>query len=315
PASGPKPVSVTGLVTYAQCPKRFYWSEVDPLPRRANPAAVRGTEIHRRIELHHRGIVPLPIGDETPSYDLVTEEPAAPGAFETFLGSRFARRPADLVEQPFNLTIRSTVVRGRIDAIYIDNGKWEIVDFKSGRPSDDPSRVVQLQAYAVAAGSYELGRPKPESLVVTFAYLGGGGAEESHVADEAWLEEAGSTMERLVAGIESDAFGETPGPWRGCRDFLRFCDAGRRFIGARAHGDAGRGSPRLSDRIRPHRRVDRSVPEGGAPSRRDREPGHRQRASGRRAGSGGHRPPRRDGQRRRCRPHRLVPRRGPGCRR
>lgn len=232
PASGPKPVSVTGLVTYAQCPKRFYWSEVDPLPRRANPAAVRGTEIHRRIELHHRGIVPLPIGDETPSYDLVTEEPAAPGAFETFLGSRFARRPADLVEQPFNLTIRSTVVRGRIDAIYIDNGKWEIVDFKSGRPSDDPSRVVQLQAYAVAAGSYELGRPKPESLVVTFAYLGGGGAEESHVADEAWLEEAGSTMERLVGGIESEAFGETPGPWCGSCDFLRFCDAGRRFMGA-----------------------------------------------------------------------------------
>ncbi|MFZ0013388.1 MAG: ATP-dependent helicase, partial [Acidimicrobiia bacterium] len=39
-------VSVTSLVTYAQCPKRFYWSDVDPLPRRRNPAAVRGSEIH-----------------------------------------------------------------------------------------------------------------------------------------------------------------------------------------------------------------------------------------------------------------------------
>ena len=58
-----RPVSVTGLVTYAQCPRRFYWSEVDPLPRRVNPAAVRGTEIHRRIELHQKGIVPLAVDD------------------------------------------------------------------------------------------------------------------------------------------------------------------------------------------------------------------------------------------------------------
>ena len=48
-------VSVTGLVTYADCPKRFYWSEVDRLPRRPSSAARRGVELHRRIELYSRG--------------------------------------------------------------------------------------------------------------------------------------------------------------------------------------------------------------------------------------------------------------------
>ena len=38
-------VSVTGLVTYATCPKRYYWSEVDRLPRRPGPAARRGDPV------------------------------------------------------------------------------------------------------------------------------------------------------------------------------------------------------------------------------------------------------------------------------
>ncbi len=60
-----KQVSVTSLVTYAQCPKRYFWSEVDRLPRRRNPAATAGTEVHRRIELFQRGEVPFEVVDET----------------------------------------------------------------------------------------------------------------------------------------------------------------------------------------------------------------------------------------------------------
>lgn len=232
PAAVPetRPVSVTGLVTYAQCPKRFYWSEVDPLPRRLNPAAVRGTELHRRIELHQKGIIPLPI-DDTPSYDAVAEDDWSPGAYDTYLRSRFADRQAALVEQPFNLEVGRTVIRGRIDAIYVEGDRWEIVDFKSGLPSDDPNRLVQLQAYAVAANDVDFGLPSPADLRVTFAYLGGGGHEETHVADRGWTERARDAVTGLVSGIESGAFEETPGTW--CRhcDFVRFCPAGREFLG------------------------------------------------------------------------------------
>ncbi len=90
PGEQPSSVSVTGLVTYAQCPKRFYWTDVDPLPRRRNDAATRGTEIHRRIELHQRGQVPFE--DLEPDlYDVVGESGGDDvGAFQVYEDSRFA---------------------------------------------------------------------------------------------------------------------------------------------------------------------------------------------------------------------------------
>ena len=55
-------------------------------------------------------------------------------------------------------------VRGRVDAIYADDDHWEVVDFKSGRPKDDPARVVQLEAYAVAVNQVDFGGERPEPL-------------------------------------------------------------------------------------------------------------------------------------------------------
>src|SRR5207253_3914288 len=46
----PTALSVTSLVTYARCPKQFYWSVVRPLPRQSSAAARLGTEVHRWIE-------------------------------------------------------------------------------------------------------------------------------------------------------------------------------------------------------------------------------------------------------------------------
>ncbi len=228
--SSPAPVSVTGLVTYAQCPRRFFWSEVDPLPRRANPAATRGTEVHRQIELHQRGIVPLESDPET-FYDRAGDEAAAPNAYQTYLASRFANTTATLVEQPFNLDVGSRRVRGRIDAIYSGEEGWEVVDFKSGVLSDDPSRVVQLQAYAVAVDRIDFGLPRPASINVTFAYLGGGGSEISYRADSVWIDAAASRLDELMDGIEGERFEEVPGDWCRSCDFIRFCRPGREFLG------------------------------------------------------------------------------------
>ncbi len=223
-------VSVTGLVTYSQCPKRYFWSEVDPLPRRSNPAAIKGTEVHRRIELHQRGVVPL--GPEDHPYDGVEREVGTPGAYQTYLASRFARARAQLVEQPFTVEVGDGHrIRGRIDAIYSDGRHWEVVDFKSGRPHDDPARIVQLHAYAVAVNEVDFGIPGPEALTMTFAFLGGGGSEESHQADLAWLEDARSSVASLVEGIGAARFPEMTGEWCGRCDFLRFCPPGREAMG------------------------------------------------------------------------------------
>lgn len=224
----PPTVSVTGLVTYAQCPKRFYWSDVDPLPRRPNPAATRGTEVHRRIELHQRGQVPFDEVSES-LYD-VPDGPGggSKGAYETYEASRFAGARASLIEVPFTLGLETGFrVRGRIDAVYVDPAGWEVVDFKSGRPSDDPSRIVQLQAYAVAVDAVEFGPPKPEEMKVTFAYLGDGLTEVSYDADPEWVDEARRSLEELTRSIADSQYEEDPGPWCGSCDFLQFCAPGQ----------------------------------------------------------------------------------------
>ena len=226
-------VSVTGLVTYAQCPKRFFWSEIDPLPRRRSVAAIAGTEIHRRIELHQRGQVPFEVL-EPDLYDAVDDgdETVGVGGFKAFLDSRYGIEQAQLVEVPFAIEMANGYqVRGRIDAVYARERIWEIVDFKSGRRKNDPSRIVQLQAYALAATQIDFGLDAPEQIDVSFAYLGGGLDVQTERADEPWREDARKHLEGLTAAIDAEEFEAVPGDW--CRhcDFLRFCEPGKQEVG------------------------------------------------------------------------------------
>jgi DNA helicase II / ATP-dependent DNA helicase PcrA len=235
PATSGVVTSVSGLVTYAGCPKRYYWSEVDRLPRRHSPAARRGVDVHRRIELHHKGIVPLDeaqpgLYDLTPVDMTGTAAVESADAFATFAESRFATERPYLVEAPFELRLGEDVtVRGRIDAVYRTGGRWEVVDFKSGRPNRDPSTAVQLQAYALAVHEQAFTSHRPEHLMVTFAYLGDGLVEHSETVDERWLSDARSRLEALATDIRSERF--DPQPSAGCRrcDFITFCPAGRAF--------------------------------------------------------------------------------------
>jgi DNA helicase-2/ATP-dependent DNA helicase PcrA len=228
--------SVTGLVAYAGCPLRFRWSHLDRLPRRPSVAARRGVELHRRIELFHRGTVSF--DEATPDfYDSVEEPSGAPvaSAFDRFAASRFADARPMLIETPFELALGATRVTGRIDAVYeLAPGHWEIVDFKSGRPSRDPARFVQLEAYAIAADEAGLGGGRtPEDITVTFAYFGGDQAhEESTRVDAEWLDSARSHLEELVAGAAAGPYPAEPGDrCRSC-DFSGFCDEGSAWIEA-----------------------------------------------------------------------------------
>ena len=237
-AAEPEPpsTSATGLVTYAQCPQRFFWTTVDPLPRRFSAAARRGTDIHRRIELHNLGAVPLTepadVADVADADAPTGVGSGGPGPFEVFMESRFASMMPRLTEAPFEISLdRGVRVRGRIDAVYVEHDRWEIVDFKSGRPRTDPGLKVQLETYAVAMDRiHDIGT---DPLTVTFAYLGGGRLEEtSETADPGWRAEAAAHLDSLAAGIESEMFDPTPGELCGSCDFLRFCPAGKRFLEA-----------------------------------------------------------------------------------
>src|SRR4029077_6919107 len=86
-------VSVGGVIDFARCPKRFYWTSVRPLPRFSGPAARRGTEVHRWIELRGAGQTSLSELDAPPDLtaDELSSEPGKVARLQdAFLASRFA---------------------------------------------------------------------------------------------------------------------------------------------------------------------------------------------------------------------------------
>jgi DNA helicase-2/ATP-dependent DNA helicase PcrA len=233
PPVAPRTVSASGVIVYARCPTRFYWSSVRPLPRFSGPAARIGTEVHRWIERRAVGQGTLLDPDETP--DLTAEELVGePGKVErlrqAFLDSRFAGLPPRYVERAFLLALEGSVIGGRIDAIYgQDEGPWEVVDWKTGRrpASDDPLASLQLDVYGLAC--VEIWGRRPQDLTLTYLYLASG-EEVSHPMGDP--EQVRARVATSLSAIARGEFEPTPGPQ--CRhcDFRAFCDAGKGWLTA-----------------------------------------------------------------------------------
>jgi DNA helicase-2/ATP-dependent DNA helicase PcrA len=227
----PTVVSASGVIDYARCPRRFYWSSVRPLPRFSGPAARIGTEVHRWIERRSSGQASLLELDEPP--DLTVEELAGePGKLErlrrAFLDSRFADMVPLYAERAFILSIGGYRIAGRIDAIYgSEDGPWEVVDWKTGRKpdADDPLAGMQLDVYGLAC--VEIWGRRPEDISLTYLYLAGGGEESRPMGDPA---EVRAAVQRALEGIGGAAFDPTPGEHCRFCDFRPFCEAGRAWL-------------------------------------------------------------------------------------
>jgi ATP-dependent DNA helicase UvrD/PcrA len=224
-------LATTSLVTYARCPKRFYWSTVQPLPRFPGAGARIGTEIHKWIERTSSGQTSLL--EEGAKPDISDDEMVGePGRTErlrqSYLESRFARRTPLFVERAFLLRIDRFTINGRIDAIYGDDteGPWEVVDWKTGRSRDD---ALQLDLYGLAC--VEIYGKRPDDLTLTYAYLATG-EEVSHPMDDPVAVRA--RVEEALRSIDAGAFDPTPGPQCTYCDFRAFCAEGKAWIAASA---------------------------------------------------------------------------------
>ena len=235
PPALPTTVSAGGIVDYATCPKRFYWSAVRPLPRFSGPAARVGTQVHAWIERRASGQASLIELEESP--DLTAEELAGePGKVErlqqAFLSSRFAGVTPLWAERAFLLHVDGFVVSGRIDAVYgTPEGPWEIVDYKTGRKpeADDPLAWLQLDVYALACT--EVWRKRPEDLTLTYLYLASNDEVTRPAGDPA---EIMARVLEAFRGMAEGRFDPTPGPQCRWCDFLPFCEAGKRHEAARS---------------------------------------------------------------------------------
>jgi DNA helicase-2/ATP-dependent DNA helicase PcrA len=178
----PRILSVSQVLTYARCPRDFYWSVVRPLPSPPKPAARLGSVVHRLLERRARNLPDLldPDGlDDRPGGAAPPE--LVERAARNFAASRYATMPAPEAEVGVAVRIGAWVIRGRIDAIFRpegsgrggpDGAEVELVDWKTGMQLEPlPGGLDQLGIYALALR--QLGQLPAGGCLATYCYLGG----------------------------------------------------------------------------------------------------------------------------------------------
>lgn len=126
-----------------------------PMPRKPNYVAARGTEIHSFIENYY-GMQTLFDWDELEgALDSGNKDSKVTRTLkETFLASRFAQMTPAAVEQQFALTISGRSITGYIDAVFEIDGRYLVVDWKTGGTEHlDPAQLAFYRlAWARIAG-------------------------------------------------------------------------------------------------------------------------------------------------------------------
>jgi DNA helicase-2/ATP-dependent DNA helicase PcrA len=156
----PTHLSVSQLVTLRGDPQRLARALRRPLPAAPDGYARRGTAFHSWLERRF-GAQSLLDEDELPGAGDADSAHAGAGAGPAalaelqarFLASEWADRVPVAVEVPFAATVGGVVVRGRMDAVYADGDRFEVVDWKTGTPpvgAHASAAAVQLAAYRLA---------------------------------------------------------------------------------------------------------------------------------------------------------------------
>ena len=149
----PSSLSATALARLRDTPDRFAADLARPMPHRPSPAARFGTRFHAWVESRF-GQQDLFDPDDLPGRGDagIDDDADLQDLIATFEAGPFADRVPFAVEAPFALVLRGQVVRGRIDAVYVEQGpsgdEWLVVDWKTNRtPDSDP---WQLALYRLA---------------------------------------------------------------------------------------------------------------------------------------------------------------------
>ena len=198
PSAPPLPsFAPTALERYLACPSSYFLTEVLGVPqggklseempeparifRGGGLSLVTGTVAHRLFE----EIAAITLGGERDAIErYLSEEEVADGRQReeiiesvramaaAFRASPFGRRVLAAAEHyselPFVVPIGRGIVSGKIDLLYRDAGRWEILDYKTddideaGLPARCARYEPQLLLYSLAAGKL-LGCPPPDA--------------------------------------------------------------------------------------------------------------------------------------------------------
>ncbi|MET3718246.1 DNA helicase-2/ATP-dependent DNA helicase PcrA [Arthrobacter sp. UYEF21] len=150
----PGHISASTLVDLGEDPAGVVGRLRRPVPREPGMSARKGTAFHAWVEEYFGTAGMLDLGEAPGSDDHIDEAYDLDAMVATFKASEWADRSPAFVEVPVETRVGDVVVRGRIDAVFLDaDGSWDLVDWKTGRrPSASQLRAksVQLAAYRLA---------------------------------------------------------------------------------------------------------------------------------------------------------------------
>lgn len=189
---------------FRTCHAKFKYQFIDRLPQGSSPAMERGGDMHKNIENYLNGW----------SKDLLPSVENWQEAFDSLKLKNFKGEQSIGINKDWKLLpnwfAKSTWLRVKMDAYYIQDKKMRVIDFKSGKyriPSTD-----QIEIYAIAGISID---PTVEEVDAEFWFLD---ADEvytvSYTRDQ--LIALRKKYEGLVAPIYTEELWE-PSPSNECR--------------------------------------------------------------------------------------------------
>lgn len=145
----PRSLGASSMLRALREPEVLAMELARPMPRKPNYVAARGTEIHSFIENHY-GMQTLFDWDELEgALDSGAKDTKVSRKLkEMFLSTRFAQLTPAAVEQQFNLTISGRSITGYIDAVFDIDGRYLVVDWKTG--GTEHLDATQLAFYRLA---------------------------------------------------------------------------------------------------------------------------------------------------------------------
>lgn len=145
----PQRLSTSTLVSLHKDPAELALNIRRPMPRMQDEYSRRGTAFHQWIEHHFNGAT-LFDDDDLEFLDPLEPDQTLESLKQSWLNSEWADRTPAAVEVPFEAVIGGVLIRGRIDAVYEINGKFEVIDWKTGASTLSESAGVQLAVYRLA---------------------------------------------------------------------------------------------------------------------------------------------------------------------
>ena len=196
----PDSLSATSLTRLRDDPEEFARDLARPMPRPPSSAARFGTRFHAWVEARFGQQDLFDVDDLPGRGDVgIEDEAGLKEVIAAFEAGPFATRVPHRVEAPFALVLAGQVVRGRIDAVYLDpeagaGERYLLVDWKTNQhASADP---LQLAIYRLAWAELT-GVPLDQVRAAFFYVRSGELVEPDGLPDRAELE-------RIVASGEAD---------------------------------------------------------------------------------------------------------------